>query len=649
LLSGYSPPPVSNNSIGSTSYTYNQDVDIARFVRPDGIALAPTYDSAGRWASVTDGTETRTFAYDATSGRLSSITTAGGTTVSFSRDGFLLTDASWTGAVAGSIHWTYDNNFRIALEQVLGTPAVAFAYDADGLTTSAGNESLSYDSQNGALVGSTVGSVVDSYTYSLLGEVATYAAHYQSTNLLSVTYTRDNAGRIAAKQETIDGQSHTTSYQYDSRGRLAQVMLDGAPVESYQYDANGNRTQLVSNGVTTAGSYDAQDKLLQWGNASFAYNANGDVVALSDANGTTTYASDGFGVLRRVTLPSGSVIDYVVDGRGRRVAKNVNGSRHVAWIYADGLKPIAELDASGNVVSRFVYGRTSRVPDYMIRGGATYRFITDHNGSVRILVDVAAGTVAQRIDYDAWGNVIQDTNPGFQPFGFAGGIYDPDSRLVRFGAREYDARTGRWMRRDPVSFAGLATNLYGYAYDDPINFVDSSGLYVSGAALAAAEAEGAAATGAGVAAESTAASAAASASTGLVGVTGAVTSTVTGGIVVGAISGPLGIVAAAVVNAQDEPAADEGVEEGGADQKQPCKRESSRKLRKKWEDAYGKKWPKDPKTGWNQDVAHKKALADKGTNDLENIGPQPHDEHMQEHMDNGDFARWGARGGGAKK
>jgi hypothetical protein len=33
--------------------------------------------------------------------------------------------------------------------------------------------------------------------------------------------------------------------------------------------------------------------------------------------------------------------------------------------------------------------------------------------------------LAQRLDYDAWGNVTTDTNPGFQPFGFAGGLYDP--------------------------------------------------------------------------------------------------------------------------------------------------------------------------------------------------------------------------------
>jgi hypothetical protein len=47
--------------------------------------------------------------------------------------------------------------------------------------------------------------------------------------------------------------------------------------------------------------------------------------------------------------------------------------------------------------------------------------------------------VAQRLGYDEFGNVLKNTNLGFQPFGFAGGLYDPDTKLVRFVARDYDA------------------------------------------------------------------------------------------------------------------------------------------------------------------------------------------------------------------
>ncbi|MEP0775949.1 MAG: hypothetical protein HRF46_16555, partial [Acidobacteriota bacterium] len=51
----------------------------------------------------------------------------------------------------------------------------------------------------------------------------------------------------------------------------------------------------------------------------------------------------------------------------------------------------------------------------------TYRLLHDHLGSPRLVVDIATGEIAQELAYDAWGNVVFDSNPGFQPFSFAGG------------------------------------------------------------------------------------------------------------------------------------------------------------------------------------------------------------------------------------
>ena len=85
-------------------------------------------------------------------------------------------------------------------------------------------------------------------------------------------------------------------------------------------------------------------------------------------------------------------------------------------------------------------------------------------------------TIAQRMDYDEFGRVVLDTNPGFQPFGFAGGLYDPDTQLVRFGSRDYDPEIGRWTAKDPIGFSGGSTNLYSYTFNDPMNYLDPNGL-----------------------------------------------------------------------------------------------------------------------------------------------------------------------------
>jgi len=154
------------------------------------------------------------------------------------------------------------------------------------------------------------------------------------------------------------------------------------------------------------------------------------------------------GNLRRVELPGGTVIDYLIDGNDRRIGKKVNGTLAQGFLYQDGLRIVAELDGSNQVVSRFVYADKGNVPAYLVKGGNTYRIVSDHLGSPRLVVNAADGTVVQRMDYDEWGRAVLDTNPGFQPFGFAGGLHDRDTGLVRFGARDYDPETGRWTAKD---------------------------------------------------------------------------------------------------------------------------------------------------------------------------------------------------------
>jgi len=69
-----------------------------------------------------------------------------------------------------------------------------------------------------------------------------------------------------------------------------------------------------------------------------------------------------------------------------------------------------------------------------------------------------------------------DTNPGFQPFGFASGLYDLHTGLVHFGVRDYDPETGCWTAKDPIRFDGEDANLYGYVTNDPVNWFGLNGL-----------------------------------------------------------------------------------------------------------------------------------------------------------------------------
>jgi RHS repeat-associated protein len=143
---------------------------------------------------------------------------------------------------------------------------------------------------------------------------------------------------------------------------------------------------------------------------------------------------------------------------------------------------VAELDGDGELVSVFGYATRMTVPDVMITRkrfdpaeGVTvdeefelYRIVADHRGGPRLILD-GSGGVVQRIVYGPWGETAwfdaagdPITDPDaqlFVPFGFAGGLPEPLTGLVRFGARDYDPQTGRWTAKDPIGFAGGHANL----------------------------------------------------------------------------------------------------------------------------------------------------------------------------------------------
>ena len=255
------------------------------------------------------------------------------------------------------------------------------------------------------MTNTVVGNVADTRAFNGFGEIVDYAVTASASSLYSATYTRDALGRVASQTETVGAATTEKVYDYDIRGRLTSVETDGVVTEWYAYDRNGNRT----NSMNGAAIYDAQDRLLANASTTFAYNLNGSLtnrLPTAYSLQSTAFSYDLFGQLKSVTLPDGRVVSYDRDALSRITAKRIDGVIVKGWIYKDALKPIAETDASGNVVSFFVYGTSALSPDTMDKDGVTYRFIRDVQGSVRLVVDAATGVAAQRMDYDSFGNVF---------------------------------------------------------------------------------------------------------------------------------------------------------------------------------------------------------------------------------------------------
>jgi len=508
LLSSYTPPQVSGVLTPATNFAYNLDRQDTTTVRPDGLTLQSTYDSAGKLRTKTWPTGTVAYDYYATTtcvgcapGKLKRLSGPGTSVIDLTYDGRLTKSARWSGIFGGTtsmgVAWTYDSDFRVIQEAIDAgtvTTTAKFAFDADGLVTCAspttctppGTDALqlAYSSVTGLIAAGTLGNLAETWTQNAQGELATYTVKNGATTLYAAEYDtptapRDALGRILTKRETTASGSVRFQYSYDPRGRLTGVNKDGAVQTSYVYDSNGNRQSMTNSSGTTLGSFDDQDRMLAYGNNAYTYTANGELLTKKDtvSNSTTSYQYDVRGALRSVDLPNGKAIDYVIDAYGRRVGKKVNGVFTRGWIYRDSLKIAGETDGAGTLVSQFVYARGARAshsPEFMLKGGQIYRFIKDQVGSIRLVVNASTGQVAQELIYDEFGRVLSDSSSGFQPFGFAGGIFDSDTGFVRFGARDYDAQIGRWTSKDPSRFAG-GNNLYVYSWNDPVNYLDATG------------------------------------------------------------------------------------------------------------------------------------------------------------------------------
>jgi len=467
----------------SVDWTFDNDADGASrsIHNPDGSAHEIRYDTFGRPQNLIMPEGTTTMSYDPGSGLMMGLGHTSDVSVGYSFYGSLLKRVEWIGGISGSVERGYDQYLALSSVSVNSGAPVDYRHDRDGLPTGAGAMTATRFPATGRLSTTSVGNVADAYAYDSNGDIDTYDARVAGASVFHVDYAGDDLGRIDMLTETNGGITQTHEYLYDDAGRLEWVYADGQVTSHYVYDANGNRLTATTGAATRNATYDDQDRLKTYGAQSFEYDPLGNVKAVSEGPSRIEYVYDSGSHLRAVHLPDGTWIRYVLDATGRRVGRKVQApgastaTFTQGFLYLDGVRPIAELDGSGQVATQFVYGLGKHVPDYMIKAGRTYRLITDHLGSVRLVVDASNGAVAERLTFDEFGGVVEDTQPGFQPFGYAGGLRDTATQLVHFGAREYDPALGRWLSRDPLDFGGGDANLYAYVANDPVNLIDPEG------------------------------------------------------------------------------------------------------------------------------------------------------------------------------
>lgn len=464
--------PDAGNGATQTTFQYDDDKRSVSEARANAAVLTNTFNTLGQLSSLDYSAGQLAYSYDALSGQKTKII-APDVTLERVYDGPWLAQEDWSGAVTGSVERLIDSNrVRTKSVSINGVDPIFYGYGP--LLASVGSMSMSYHPNSEQLASTSLGLVTDEYQYDSEGRLESYSVKINGVSYYSYDLAFDVMSRIAGIRETTSSGNKELSFNYDNRGNLESVDLNTVNVSSFAYDARGNRIAVTLGATDVVATYDAQDRQLTRGAETFDYDQDGALTARHVGANTTSYLYDEFSNLLQVTLPDSRIIDYVVDGVHRRVERRIDSVRTSAWLYQNN-RIAAELDASDQVTSRFVYATFNGAPDYMIRDSRTYRFIKDHLGSVRAVIDTGDGSVVQEITYDNWGQITSDTNPGFQPFGFSGGLFDPLTDLTRLGARDYLAASGRWTTRDPIGFSG-GTNFYCYVGNDPVNNTDEEGL-----------------------------------------------------------------------------------------------------------------------------------------------------------------------------
>ena len=299
---------------------------------------------------------------------------------------------------------------------------------------------------------------------------------YKMIYRLILTY--GGSGYINQKYEIVSGTPVQFDYEHDAGWRLLESRRDGASFEKYSYDSNGNRVSAKSGGgPELTALYNDQNFLTRLGSLDYQHDKNGYL----SSRGADTFEYSPVGELYSAQVGATS-ITYGWDGLWRPVIRTV-GASSTRYYYGNpaDLFQVTHVRYDSGVLFSLYYDDAGYL--FALEGGGErYYVATDHLGTPRVVAD-SKGQVVKILEYDSFGIMVSDSNPAFNlPVGFAGGLSDPVTGLVRFGRRDYEPAAGRWTARDPVFFESDHPNLYVYAKNDPVDFRDPYGLWCVGGA-----------------------------------------------------------------------------------------------------------------------------------------------------------------------
>jgi RHS repeat-associated protein len=291
--------------------------------------------------------------------------------------------------------------------------------------------------------------------------------------VLNYQYSYDKADNITQKAT----EHGNYSYAYDNLYRLTAATNPSPLIsETYTYDPIGNR--ITDSQTPGNWQYDADNQLTQAGtNISFTYDANGNTTTKTEGTNVTNYIWDTFDRLIEVRDGSNNLIaSYAYDPFARRLWKEVNTTRTYFFYADEGL--IAEANNSGAVTN--LYGNRPKSawgtdPVYLKQGNSYYFFQNDHLGTSKKLL-AQTGTVVWSVKAQAFGQTIVDPSSTItNNLRFPGQYFDSETGMHYNWNRYYDAKTGRYITKDPIGLRG-GINFYTYANQNPNRNVDARGL-----------------------------------------------------------------------------------------------------------------------------------------------------------------------------